>query len=139
MELSVKAQIITLLAVATVAYAAGLHNTPKSIESSKEEEVKRETNTHEVVETVQLTSGEIHTTKTTDRSSTTDKTKKEDKRVVSQASKINISALVAKNLRNNDEPILYGVSVSKEVAGPITAGIFGLSNGTVGLSLGINF
>jgi hypothetical protein len=34
---------------------------------------------------------------------------------------------------------MYGISVHREFIGPITLGAFGLTNGTVGLSIGVNF
>jgi hypothetical protein len=48
---------------------------------------------------------------------------------------VNVSALAA---IDNWTPY-YGVSVSKQVLGPITVGGFGLTNGTLGISIGINF
>lgn len=34
---------------------------------------------------------------------------------------------------------VYGLSVSKEILGPITIGVFGLQNKTIGISIGLNF
>lgn len=34
---------------------------------------------------------------------------------------------------------VYGLSIQKEVLGPITAGVWGLNSGTIGISLGVNF
>jgi hypothetical protein len=60
-------------------------------------------------------------------------------KTVTGSSKINLSALATTNIHSPFGAPAYGLSVSKEVAGPITAGLFGLSNGTVGISIGINF
>jgi hypothetical protein len=53
-------------------------------------------------------------------------------------STINVSALVGMNWENR-HPAIYGISVNKEILGPITIGAWGLNNGTVGLSIGVNF
>lgn len=50
---------------------------------------------------------------------------------------LNVSALAATSF--SEFKPLYGVSVTKQVIGPITAGAFGLNNGTVGVSLGLSF
>lgn len=137
--MELKSKIIISVVALAVAYAAGMHRVPKSVEASKEEEVKRETTTHEVTEVVKLPSGETRTITTTDKSSITDKTKKEDKKTIVSTSKINVSAIAGINVIDPSKGLSYGISVSKEIAGPITAGLWGLNNGTVGLSLGINF
>lgn len=54
---------------------------------------------------------------------------------VKERSKLAISALAGTDL---SKPI-YGAAVSKEVLGPITIGIFGLSNASFGASVGLNF
>lgn len=48
---------------------------------------------------------------------------------------LNVSALGA----YKDGELAYGLSVTKQFVGPVTAGIFGLNNGTIGLSIGVNF
>lgn len=50
-------------------------------------------------------------------------------------SKVNLSLLGGTDF---SRPV-YGLHVSKELIGPISVGLFGLTNKTVGLSLGINF
>ncbi len=51
----------------------------------------------------------------------------------------NISALVANDFSKRLIEPVYGLSVSKEVLGPITVGVFGFTNTTVGVSVGISF
>ena len=41
--------------------------------------------------------------------------------------------------KGGDRIPLYGISANKEFIGPITIGAFGLTNGTIGLSIGVNF
>lgn len=51
---------------------------------------------------------------------------------------LNLSVLVGTSTSNFGQP-MYGLSVNKEVLGPITVGAYGLNNGTFGVSLGLNF
>lgn len=49
-----------------------------------------------------------------------------------------VNALVARNLHHLSEDI-YGLQVSKKLIGPFSVGAFGLTDETLGLSLGVNF
>lgn len=51
---------------------------------------------------------------------------------------LNVSALVGVRAFDNLQPI-YGASITKEVLGPITVGVWGLSSGTGGVSVGLSF
>lgn len=71
---------------------------------------------------------------------------KETKRVVDQLYEsvtqqtrktLNISGLAG--LDTLDKRLVYGASINKEVLGPVTLGAYGLTNGVLGLSIGINF
>jgi hypothetical protein len=53
---------------------------------------------------------------------------------VNQKPIVNLAALFVVSNRT----LYYGASISKEVAGPITAGIFILTNGVAGVTLGID-
>ncbi len=53
-------------------------------------------------------------------------------------SKITISALAALNVTKPGLP-MYGASITRPILGPITVGIFGLQNGTAGVSVGLTF
>lgn len=91
-----------------------------------------------VVHTVKLSSGEVDTTTTTtdhtQRIETDSKTA-----MIMKSSTINVSGLVANDFSKGLLVPVYGISVSKEFLGPITVGAFGLTSGTIGLSVGINF
>lgn len=54
-------------------------------------------------------------------------------------SKVNISALGALDLSRGLPLPTYGLSFNKEFIGPITVGAFGLMNGVIGISIGVNF
>lgn len=55
------------------------------------------------------------------------------------ASKTNISLLVANDFSSNLLKPIYGISVTKEVLGPFTIGAFGFTDGTLGVSVGFSF
>jgi len=64
----------------------------------------------------------------------------QSKSIVTKASpRTNISALAATSIHNPFGPPQYGLSVNREVLGPITVGAFGLTGGTFGISIGLNF
>lgn len=52
---------------------------------------------------------------------------------------LNISLLGANDFSRGLLVPTYGLSVTKSVLGPITIGAFGLMNGVVGVSIGLNF
>lgn len=52
---------------------------------------------------------------------------------------LNVSALVAENFSNGLNTPSYGIAITKQILGPITVGGFGLTNGVIGVSIGINF
>jgi hypothetical protein len=51
---------------------------------------------------------------------------------------LNVSGLFALQPSNSLRP-LYGVSITKEILGPVTVGVFGLTNSTLGVSIGLSF
>ena len=50
---------------------------------------------------------------------------------------LNVSALAGVDIRQKSA--VYGVAVNKEVLGSITVGVWGFTNGTVGVSVGVSF
>lgn len=69
---------------------------------------------------------------------TTNETETQTKTVTAGSDKVTILALGATNL-NNPTSIDYGLSVSKQVLGPITIGVFGFQSSKVGIGLGLTF
>lgn len=91
-----------------------------------------------VTHTVTLPSGAVDTTTTT--TDHTQKIETDNKTsIVLKSSKLNISALIANDFSRGLLVPTYGVSIQKEFIGPLTLGAFGLTNGVVGLSVGLNF
>lgn len=56
--------------------------------------------------------------------------------IIKQLPKINVSLLGGFDFQ--DKELVYGLSITKEVYGPLTVGVFGLSNKTAGISIGIS-
>lgn len=72
-----------------------------------------------------------------DESKKTEETKKE---VTTSGSKVSLQMLAGATiaLPLGLEPPVFGGSVSKEIFGPFTVGVWALSNRTIGVSIGIN-
>lgn len=137
--------LATGIALILVAFAAGrasvMKDTTKSTTIDQEEQKSKNTHTQTTTTTIKAPNGEVKTVTTTDTVSNTEITKKEvvtkNEQVVSKNKTLNVSALIS--VSNIMDRPNYGISVSKEVMGPITAGVWGLNNGMLGLSVGINF
>lgn len=69
--------------------------------------------------------------------------RKEKKVVIEEktksSSRLHIAALSSVNVRSGSFVPVYGAAVSKDVLGPINVGVFGLTDGTAGVSVGISF
>ena len=76
-------------------------------------------------------------TNTTDKS-TDDTTKTMSKEIDKSTSKVTISMLAGTNI-TSPTSLMYGASITKPILGPITVGIFGFQNGTIGTSVGLTF
>lgn len=141
-----KTKIIGSIIIIAVSFAFGRYTAPsaaiKTIETNqtdtetqkdthKETTITKDKNGNEVTKII-----EDSTTKK-DKQSTTN-----IDQTVTPSNKdiLNVSALVATDgfSLSNITPV-YGLSVTKNLLGPITVGAFGLTNRTVGLSIGVNF
>lgn len=150
-------------AIILVAFAAGRWLAPTKIKTeTKIVEVEKKSeksttdtdrNKHKETKTVEIVrpDGTKETTTTTvedtntDRKTTTAKTE-ESKKAESQSreetrssSRTSIAALSGVDTSQSLNPLVYGVSISKEVLGPISIGVWGLSNKTYGASVGVSF
>lgn len=91
-----------------------------------------------VVHSIKEPNGDVDTTTTTtDHSIKIDVDKSTAETL--QKPTMNISAIMANDVSHSLLVPTYGISISKQVLGPFTIGLFGLTNGTGGVSLGINF
>lgn len=114
-----------------------------TVKSDKNQDV--ETNTKTTITTTKKPDGTTTTVKQIDqivsnktKTDQTDNKVSQDSSVPQKASVLNVSALVSPGFESGLK-MAYGVSVTKEVLGPITVGGFGLTNGVIGLSVGLDF
>ena len=114
-----------------------------SVTTSAKTDIQQDKDTHTQTKTVTVKEpdGKVETTTTTDTVITakTTETKDVQTTVTPQKSKINVSAMAGYDFFHPSLQPTYGLSVSKELLGPITVGAFGLTNGTLGVTVGINF
>lgn len=151
--MTTKWKVLISIVALTTAFAAGRWTTPVKI--------KTEIKTVTVKEKVKGTEKEIHrettitettypdgrkevktvivedSTKSTTSKENTNKDKTENQETTYATAKVTISALGGFNL--SDPTPVYGASISKPILGPITIGAWGLSNKTLGASLGLTF
>jgi len=156
MKTKIAIAVVALLA----AFAAGRYLTPEKIQivtqtvtAEKKTDVTNtddKKNTVTVVHEVRSPNGIVDTTTTTtvsdkrDTSSRSTDSKSEstmvDKTITTSSSKVTVSALAgAKIVDPGVNPLVYGVSLTKPILGPITVGVWGLSNSTIGASIGLTF
>lgn len=89
-----------------------------------------------VTKIVKQPNGETETTITTDETKNINTASS----VVTPVKKnYNISALAGMNFEAAIPRQVYGISISKEIIGPMTLGIYALTNRTIGVSIGIDF
>lgn len=124
-------------------FAAGRWMAPTSIKTDKETSATKDTDKHKVtvITVIEHPDGtkESKTTEVEDTSSTASKNTSDTKDVERSTSKVTISALGGISLLSDPLVTVFGVSVTKPILGPITAGVWGLSNKTFGASLGLTF
>ena len=154
MTLPTKNQVILLVVALAVAFAFGRYSvsqTPTvSVTADTKSLDKKQTaqDTHTVTKTTETVAPSgaktIDVTTTTDTvTKVVDTDKQEDKTnsvtTPSKQSKWNVAVIGGIDATNIAKGLTYGASVNKEVIGPVTAGVYGLSNGNFGVSIGLNF
>ncbi len=122
-------EILTILTILAVLGAIVYFGSPPAPKTTTEEA----NHTTTTIVTVKKPDGTTTTTEKIDSKTKTNTV------VVPPRPKLNVSVLVANDFSKNSVQPLYGVSISKEVLGPVTAGAFALTNGTIGVSIGVNF
>lgn len=161
--MSTKTKVLIIVLSLIVSFACGRYLAPtkvvtktetvevvKTIDNTKTEAERDKHKTTTTTETTRPDGTKTTTTtatedtsvhKETSKSDTTesDKTSETSKEVTRSSDKVTISALAGVNLTSLASPPVYGASASRAILGPIAAGIFGLTNGTLGCSIGIQF
>lgn len=142
-------EIIFVVSIAS-AFAIGRYSVQspavkKTTETSTDKSKDQERDTHKQTTTIVEDGPSCKKTTTTVTEDTSTKKHVDDRSDVktdvtitpSKRDTLNVSALVGLDIRQKSAT--YGVSVNKEIIGPITMGAFGLTNGTIGVSIGLNF
>lgn len=136
---------LAIVLVFALGLSIGRFATPTKVETKTvtvEVEHKAEDKKVDKVTTITVKPDGTKTTTITDKTETTTKTdvsdiKTSSKLVENKHSDLNISVLAGVDITN--PKIIYGASVTKGIIGPVSIGIWGLTNGTVGASVGLNF
>ena len=149
-----KREIIAVAVGLAFMFALGRYSAPSQSNTKATEDKHSDTKTEEAKDTHVVSHTVITKEPTgavkTDTTTTTDVVVHEDTDTIvadkttsettqQKRSKINISAIVGTQIGSNFGQPIYGVSAQKQFIGPLTIGAFGLSNGTVGVSLGLDF
>jgi hypothetical protein len=155
-----KYKIIIVVVSLAIAFAVGRYSTPEKIKTVTQtvtvHDIQTDTNTDKkdnkkvvTVEDDKPTGEKVITTTTTDNSDTNTKIDQTDdtttnttstKEVTKGSDKVTILGLAGTQFgKGSPLSTVYGGSISKPVLGPITTGAWGLSNKTVGLSVGLTF
>jgi len=145
--------IIGTVTVAT-SFAAGRYSVDvapvvhTAISKEIEKHIQTDTQTHAVTKIVEVKKPDGTDTKTTvitqeknvEQAKTTQAQTKIDQTVTPpKKTNLNVSALIAADLSNFGKGPAYGVSVTKQVLGPVSVGAFALTNSVVGVSIGLEF
>jgi hypothetical protein len=137
--------ILLALLLAVIFFALGRY-TSKTITTTTDKKVDevKDTNTqkHEVITEVKKPDGTVTTVTVIDSARSTQDHKDSDTltktTITTDKPKYNVSLLAATTIHEPFGPPSYGISVSKEFIG-LRVGAFGLMNGTIGLSVGVDF
>lgn len=120
----------------------GRYTAPTKIETKtitiEAEKIKQHQNTL-IVEKINKDGSKETTTRIiTDTNKDTVKTSEQNK-LVEKKSALNIYALGGIDITNPASGFTVGVHVSKQLIGPVSIGLFGFTNKTTGVSLGMSF
>lgn len=149
--MSNKTKLGIFVASILVSFACGRYTvqapevkTTETVQQDVKKDVDKDTNTHQVEVKVQKPDGTVQTTITTDTSTTakvdtnvTTNTQIKQDVIPPKTNTLNVSVLAGLDFARQTP--VYGASVSKQLLGPITIGAFGLTNGIIGGSIGLNF
>lgn len=162
--MSTKTKVIIVIVYTAVAVASGRYLTPEKVKietkvveaDKKTDTIDNSKNKHQIKKTT-VTVNKKPTGEETIVTNTTVETVVDDKKtqvVIDQSSKksddketktaaadkITISALAGANLSSlATSPFVYGLSITRPILGPVTLGLWGLSNASCGVSVGLTF
>jgi hypothetical protein len=136
-----------------VAFAVGRYSVQSPSTKVKETDNKttqqqtaKDTHTKTTITIVKQSDGATKTVETIDTSITAHTTtEQQDKLSLQQTTTppktqpLNLSVLASVNPIKGEMQPVYGASITKQLLGPVSVGLFGLTNGTMGVSIGLNF
>lgn len=125
--------LLALISASILSFGIGRYTAPKaSIEVQKSKDVT----THEVIISIKNPDGTTSTTTTIDSHTT-----KNSQSITTpqKPASLTISALAAMASADHNYKPVYGIEISKQAFLNTRIGIFGLTDGTVGLSVGLDF
>lgn len=150
-----KTKILIVTGVCLVSFATGRYTVPtktkietKTVEKvvyKEKDDTKSDLKKHVVIVTKKKPSGETETKTDITYDKKTDEKKDvaaidnkatDSVKIIEKAAPLNLNALVGVDVHNGQST--YGISASKNLIGPIQTGVFGLTNGTVGVSIGLS-
>lgn len=139
----------TAAGLIVLAFAGGRYLTPTKIETKtvevehKETEAEREKHKDTTTVTTEKPDGtrvtETHTVEDTNARRSTDSTTDKQSDTVKTYAGVRTSITALAGLGSLSGPPIYGGAVSRSILGPVNAGAWALTNGTVGVSLGLEF
>lgn len=138
--MTTKSKVILAVLFLVLAFASGRYSVQSpDTTSTTDTKVDKDTHTKKTIVTTKEPDGKETTTTVVERD-TSVKTDTQTSNTVIQAKRntTNLSLIVGLDLTDPHKPA-YGLSLTKQVLGPVTVGAYGLTNGVVGLSLGVNF
>jgi hypothetical protein len=136
--------ILGAIVLAALSYALGRYTgrSPTIQTQTKIDETEK-THTHQQETITEVKKPDGTDTTVTTITTVKDETNKTDTdvttKIIPQKPKLNVSLLAATSVHDPLTAPTYGLSVSKEFLGPVTLGVFGLTNGMIGVSVGMNF
>ncbi len=136
--------VIIFMASGSIAgFFIGRESVPPEIKTIEvirtvEVEVEKHRETNETV--VKHPDGSETTTRRTTEDTSKHKTdkKEESTQTVSTSRPYHVSALAGVSVQDLKSPV-YGIHVSKDFIGPVNLGAWGLTDGSVGVSIGVSF
>lgn len=140
--ISNKVKALLIVTAVLVSFGAGrYYSQTLAVKSETITQVVEDSRKHvqTTTTTVKEPNGRVKTVKQTDAvSDTKTEVKKDAVTEVAKTPKTNISVLIGYDSPGLDKPY-YGLSVTRQVLGSTTLGVWGINNGTIGLSIGVNF
>lgn len=139
--MSTKYTIICIVSAAVIGAACGYYALPSKIEIHTviQKDTEKQNNIDTKITRTKKPDGTVITEITKEDKSTTQTQVHKDSTKVTEYSHdtLTIRALMAGDIHSGT--ISYGLGVDKKVLGPFSIGVFGLSSGVLGGSVGISF